>query len=69
MIETVVKRMQGKMKEEGREEGRKEGRKEGREEGKEEVTIDMARNLKAMGMSIPDIVKVTGLPYEVIEKL
>ncbi len=57
MIETVVKRIKSKIREEGIEEGIEEG------------TINVARKLRAMGVSIPDIVEATGLPYEVVEKL
>ncbi len=77
MIETVVKRIQDKMIEEGIVIGVDrgivigvdKGIVIGVDKGREEGTIDVARNLRAMGMSIPDIVKATGLPYEVVEKL
>jgi predicted transposase/invertase (TIGR01784 family) len=49
----------------GREEGREEGRAEGKAEGKAEV----AKNLKAVGMSLSQISQATGLPPEEIEKL
>ncbi len=77
MIETVVKRIQSKIKEEGIEEGIvigvdkgiEIGVDKGIEIGVDKGTLDVARNLRAMGLSIPDIVKATGLPYDVVEKL
>ena len=54
---------------EGREEGREEGRAEGRAEGREEVKNDIARTMKAMGMSAKMISKATGLSEEDIERL
>ena len=54
-----------KAREEGRQEGRQEGRHEGREEGREEGRTkereDIARKLKAMGMSADQIEAATGL--------
>ncbi|MDD6977009.1 MAG: Rpn family recombination-promoting nuclease/putative transposase, partial [Prevotellaceae bacterium] len=50
-------------------EGREEGRAEGREEGRAEVKNDIARTMKAMGMSAEMISKATGLSEEDIERL
>ncbi|MGN0281364.1 MAG: Rpn family recombination-promoting nuclease/putative transposase [Prevotella sp.] len=41
----------------------------GRAEGRNEKTIEIARNLKSMGMPLADIHKATGLPEEEITKL
>ena len=46
-----------------------EGREEGRAEGREEEKNDIARTMKAMGMSAEMISKATGLSEEDIEKL
>ncbi len=40
-----------------------------REEGKQEMALEIAKNLKQYGMLLSDIVKVTGLPEEEINKL
>ena len=48
---------------------RKEGRVEGRVEGEKSKAIAIARNLKSMGMPIPDISKATGLQEEEIKEL
>ena len=50
-------------------EGREEGRAEGRAEGREEEKNDIARTMKAMGMSAEMISKATGLSEEDIERL
>ena len=50
-------------------EGRAEGRTEGRAEGRAEGIMLTAKNLKAMGLSIADIIKATGLSEEDIMKL
>jgi predicted transposase/invertase (TIGR01784 family) len=47
----------------------REGRAEGKREGKAEGKIEIARNLKAMGLAAEQIVTATGLAPEVIEKL
>ena len=41
----------------------------GREEGRDERSTEIARNLKRMGLSIPDIAKATGLTAEDIVSL
>ena len=50
-------------------EGRMEGRLEGRMEGKMEGCIEIARNLKSMGLDTETIQKATGLLPEEIQKL
>ncbi|MDE6143192.1 MAG: hypothetical protein K2F94_03855, partial [Muribaculaceae bacterium] len=60
---------EAKGREVGRKEGRKEGREEGRKEGREETLIEMARNLKSMGMPVDLIIKATGLSAESINTL
>ena len=49
--------------------GRAEGRAEGRDEGRDERSTEIARNLKRMGLPIPDIAKATGLTAEDITSL
>ena len=50
-------------------EGRMEGRMEGKMEGKMEGCIEIARNLKSMGLDTETIQKATGLLPEEIQKL
>ena len=52
---------------EGRAEGLAEGRAEGLAEGRAEGILSTARNLKAMGLSMEDISRATGLSKEDIE--
>ena len=54
---------------EGREEGRVEGRAEGRAEGREAERKDNARKMKALGIPLDTISKITGLPVKDIEEL
>ena len=56
-------------RDEGIEIGREEGRAEGRAEGEQSKAIDIAKNLKSMGLSIADIKKATGLSEDDIMKL
>ena len=64
-------RMEGRMEghKEGRMEGLEEGLQKGRVEGLEEGRIEIARNLKTMGLDIAAIQKATGLSPEDIQKL
>lgn len=52
-----------------REEGRVEGRTEGRAEGEKSKQLEIARNLKRMGLSTADTCKATGLSAEEVERL
>ena len=54
---------------EGRAEGRAEGRVEGRAEGQKEKALDVALNLKSMGLPVEMIAQATGLTAEEIEKI
>lgn len=54
---------------EGLQEGRAEGRAKGLQEGKKLNQIEVARNLKKMGLSTEMIVQGTGLSVEEIENL
>ena len=60
-------------KEEGRAEGLEKGRSEGLEmgleKGRSEEKLEIAKNLKAMGLSLEAIKQATGLSTEEIEKL
>lgn len=52
-----------------REEGRVEGRAEGRAEGEKSKQLEIARNLKRMGLSTADTCKATGLSAEEVKRL
>ncbi|MBQ6955006.1 MAG: hypothetical protein IJP80_00095, partial [Bacteroidales bacterium] len=56
-------------REEGRAEGREEGRAEGREEGRAEEAMNIARKMKASGMSDDTIMQLTGLQAEDLRNL
>jgi predicted transposase/invertase (TIGR01784 family) len=49
--------------------GRVEGRAEGRAEGEHDKALDVAKNLKGMGLSDEDIARATGLSQEDIQHL
>ena len=55
--------------EEGRAAGIEEGRAAGIEEGRAKEKLDIARNLKSLGVTVNDIAKVTSLSAEEIEAL
>ena len=63
----ITARGEGRL--DGLAEGLAEGREVGRAEGREEERIDIARNMKAEGMSVSLIAKLTNLEQSVIEKL
>jgi predicted transposase/invertase (TIGR01784 family) len=73
IIEYYEARGEARGKEEGREEGKEEGREkgkeEGREEGKEEKALQIARNLKKIGLPPEQIIEVTGLTERQINDL
>ncbi len=50
-------------------EGKLEGRQEGRQEGKQEEKLIIARKLLLRGNSIADIVELTDLSVEEVERL
>ena len=54
---------------EGRAEGIAEGRAEGIAEGRAECSLEIANQLKAMGLSPEQIAQATHLPIEEISKL
>ena len=53
----------------GRKEGKEEGRKEGKEEGIKESKLETAKSMKAEGLPVELIAKITGLTPEEIENL
>ncbi|MCM1502518.1 MAG: hypothetical protein NC115_07620, partial [Bacteroidales bacterium] len=53
----------------GRQEGLAEGEAKGRKEGRKERILEMAKTMKARGMSITDIADITGLHISEIEVL
>ena len=50
-------------------EGREEGRKEGLVEGEKNKTIEIAKNLREMGLPLNTIAEATGLSVEDIQEL
>ncbi len=56
-------------REEGKKEGIEEGKKEGREEGKKEALIEIAKNMKKIGVAIEIIIQSTGLTQEEINRI
>lgn len=56
-------------KAEGRAEGHAEGKAEGRAEGRAEATMELARKMKSLGMSIDAITECSGLSPDEIAKL
>ena len=83
--EDIAKFYRAEGREQGRAEGREEGRAEGRAEGivegrtegmekgmkkgMEEGKMEVARQMKKMGLSIAQIVQASGLPEEVVKGL
>ena len=49
--------------------GLERGREEGRAEGEKQKAVEVASNLKAMGLPTDDIIKATGLTAQEIEAL
>ena len=49
--------------------GLKKGREEGRAEGMEQGKMEVARQMKKMGLSIAQIAQASGLPKEVVDGL
>ena len=49
--------------------GREEGHAEGRAEGAQEKALEIARSLKAMGLSDEEITKATGLDHKALAKI
>jgi predicted transposase/invertase (TIGR01784 family) len=58
-----------KGRKEGLKKGHEEGLKKGREEGMEKEKLEIARKMKAMGLSNEQIQTATGLPTETINKM
>lgn len=56
-------------KAEGKAEGKMEGMIEGKAEGEKEKALDIARKLKLKGMSMADIMELTGITREDIDSL
>ena len=64
-----VRQGQAEGRAEGRAEGLEQGRAEGRAVGEQTKALDIARNLKSMGLAIADIRKATGLSEDEICRL
>ena len=67
MMDMAQLRYEGKR--EGLAEGREEGRAEGRAEGEMKGCVEVARNLKKMGLPLDTIIQSTGLSVEEIDQL
>ena len=50
-------------------EARRDGKKEGIEQGAKEKELQIAKNMLKKGMNVSDIIEITGLTKEEIEKL
>lgn len=59
----------GNAREEGLEKGLAEGLEKGRAEGEQSKQIEIAKNLKSLGVDKATIVKSTGLSEEIINNL
>ena len=68
-LDTAFNKGELKGLEKGREEGLAQGREEGLAKGMAQGISEVARNLKAMGMGIDNIIKATGLTAKEIEAL
>lgn len=55
--------------EEMKEKAKEEGREKGREEGRQQVKLDIAKNMKILGLEVDTIMKITGLSKEEILKI
>ena len=69
VMKTATDRAMAKGRAEGRAEGLAEGRAEGLAEGEKQKSLDIARNLRNMGMSNADITQATGLSEEELTQL
>ena len=72
-LDTALRQGHAKGLEEGHakglEEGRAEGLAEGRAEGRAEGMIEMAKNLKSLGVDVKTIIQASGLTEDQIEQL
>ena len=72
-LDTALRQGHAKGLEEGHakglEEGRAEGLAEGRAEGRAEGMIEMAKNLKSLGVDVKTIMRASGLAEDQIEQL
>ena len=72
-LDTALRQGHAKGLEEGHakglEEGRTEGLAEGRAEGRAEGMIEMAKNLKSLGVDVKTIIQASGLTEDQIEQL
>jgi predicted transposase/invertase (TIGR01784 family) len=65
MLSSTVDAYERKLKEAAR----KEGREEGVEQGRHTALLETARRMLARGMPVEEVVAVTELPREEVEKL
>lgn len=59
----------GNARAEGLEQGRVEGRAEGRAEGEHNKAMDIAKNLKKIGIPVEQIINATGLTKDEIDAI
>ena len=64
IISTAAEEAEKRGLEKGFEKGHAEGEAKGRAEGKAEALVEMARKMRASGMSVEQIVQITGLDPE-----
>lgn len=69
VMKTEFKKGRREGHKEGLEEGMEKGRKEGMEKGRDERSLEIAHNLKNMGLPVENIIAATGLTAEDINTL
>ena len=68
-LDTALRQGHAKGLEEGHAKGLEEGRAEGLAEGRTEGMIEMAKNLKTLGVDVKTIMQASGLTEDQIEQL
>ena len=68
-LDTALRQGHAKGLEEGHAKGLEEGRAEGLAEGRTEGMIEMAKNLKSLGVDVKTIIQASGLTEDQIEQL
>ena len=68
-LDTALRQGHANGLEEGHAKGLEEGRAEGLAEGRTEGMIEMAKNLKSLGVDVKTIMQASGLTEDQIEQL
>ena len=68
-LDTALRQGRAEGHAKGLEEGLKQGHAKGLEEGRTEEKMEMAKNLKSLGVDVKTIMKASGLTEEQIERL